>query len=157
MENRGKATGLVAAAGAIIASLDRLPMWVPELLFRVALALVFWRSGQTKLASWPTTLALFADEYRVPVIPPELAAYLATTVEIAGPIALLLGLGTRIAAAAMLAMTITIQLFVFPESYPVHLLWAGPLLYLIWRGPGLLSLDHLIRRRYLGARPAPRG
>lgn len=149
--------GLRAATASIVATLDRLPLWLPALLFRIALAMTFWRSGQSKLASWDTTLALFAAEYRVPLLPPELAAYLATGVEIAAPIALVLGLGTRIAAAAMLGMTIVIQLFVYPQSYPVHLLWAGPLVYLVWRGPGLLSLDHLIRRRWLEAPPTSQG
>ncbi len=134
-------------AASILARLDRIPLWLPELLFRVALALVFWRSARAKLASWDMTLALFADEYRVPLLPPELAAWLATGVEIAASMALVLGLGTRIAALALLIMTLVIQLFVYPQSYGVHLLWAGPLIYLILRGPGLLSVDRLIRRR----------
>jgi putative oxidoreductase len=134
-------------AGSIIRALERLPLWIPEIVFRVALAIVFWRSGQAKLASWDTTLLLFAEEYRVPLLPPALAAYLAAAVETAAPIALLLGLGTRIAVAAMLGMTFVIQFFVYPSSYPDHLLWAGPLLYLLFRGPGLVSLDHLIRKR----------
>jgi putative oxidoreductase len=142
-------TGLVGLAGSVIAGLDRLPIWVPELFFRAAMAVAFWRSGQTKLANWDLTLALFADEYKVPILPPELAADLAVAVEIGAPVALLLGLGTRAAAAAMLGMTVVIQLFVYPGSYPDHLLWAGPLLYLVWRGPGLLSLDHLLRRHVL--------
>lgn len=144
-------------AASTLARLDRLPLWLPELLFRVALALAFWRSARTKLASWDMTLALFADEYRVPLLPPGLAACLATGVEIAAPAALLLGFGTRIAALALLIMTLVIQLFVYPQSYAAHLLWAGPLLYLILRGPGLLSADHLIRRRCRPAPPAAQG
>lgn len=149
MNASARRTGLVGSTGSIIAALDRLPIWLPELFFRVGMATVFWRSGQAKLANWDTTLALFADEYGVPILPPEPAAYIAVAVEIGAPIALLLGLGARAAAAAMLGMTIAIQLFVYPGSYPDHLLWAGPLLYLLWRGPGLLSLDHLIRKRFL--------
>jgi putative oxidoreductase len=99
-------------------------------------------------------LQLFANEYRVPLLPPELAAYLATAVELTAPILLLLGFATRLAAAAMLGMTLVIQLFVYPENYPDHLLWAGPLLYLILRGPGAFSLDQLIRRR-LGPPASP--
>jgi putative oxidoreductase len=135
-------------AGAAVAALDRLPLLPAEISFRLAMAILFWRSGQAKLASWDTTVLLFQEEYRVPLLPPELAAMLATAVELAAPISLLLGLGTRVAALAMLGMTFVIQTFVYPESYPTHLLWAGPLLYLFLRGPGPLSLDHAIRRRF---------
>jgi putative oxidoreductase len=76
---------------------------------------------------------------------------MATTVELTAPILLWLGLATRLGAAAMLGMTLVIQIFVYPQSYPTHLLWAGPLLYLILRGPGVLSIDHLFRNRF--ARP----
>ncbi len=141
------ARGLSGAFLAAIARLERVPTAVPALVLRLGVALVFWRSGQTKLANWDLTVALFADEYRVPVLPPELAAYLASAIEIAAPIMLLLGLGTRLAAAAMLGMTLVIQVFVYPTIYPDHLLWAGPLLYLVLRGPGALSLDHALRRR----------
>jgi len=91
---------------------------------------------------------LFADIYQVPVLSPAVAAYLATCVEIGGAVLLVLGLATRLGAAAFLGMTLVIQLFVFPESYPDHLLWAGPLLYLLLRGPGAISVDHLIRRYF---------
>ena len=123
-------------------------MALPAFVLRLGVALAFWRSGNVKLASWNSTLQLFADEYRVPVLPPELAAYLAATVELTTPILLLLGLATRLGAAAMLGMTLVIQLFVYPENYPDHLLWAGPLVYLFLRGPGAISIDHLIRRRF---------
>jgi len=131
---------------AAIARLEAVPLAVPELVLRLGVPLAFWRSGNVKIASWNTTLQLFANEYRVPLLPPELAAWLATAVELTTPILLLLGLATRLGAAAMLDMTLVIQIFVYPENYPDHLLWAGPLLYLILRGPGALSIDHLIRR-----------
>ena len=135
-------------ARSVIDRLEQVPVALPALVLRLGVALAFWRSGNVKLASWNSTLQLFADEYRVPVLPPEIAAYLATTVELTTPILLLLGLATRLGAAAMLGMTLVIQLFVYPENYPDHLLWAGPLLYLILRGPGAISIDHLIRRRF---------
>jgi putative oxidoreductase len=141
--------GIAQLLGTVIAQLERVPMALPEIIFRVAPALVFWRSAQTKLANWDLTVALFQDEYKVPALPPELAAYLAVAVELAGPILLVLGLATRLGAAAMLGMTLVIQIFVYPQSYPDHLLWAGPLLYLLLRGPGVVSIDHLIRRRLL--------
>jgi putative oxidoreductase len=131
----------------VVALLERIPVAIPQLLFRFGVGLVFWRSAQSKLASWDTTLLLFCEEYKVPALAPELAAYLATAVELTAPILLALGLATRLGAAAMLAMVLVIQIFVYPQSYPDHLLWAGPLAYLIIRGPGTVSLDHLIRRR----------
>jgi putative oxidoreductase len=131
-----------------LALLERVPVAVAPLLMRFGMGLVFWRSAQTKLANWDTTLLLFREEYRVPVLPPELAAYLATAVELTAPVLLAFGLAARLGAGAMLGMTLVIQLFVYPQSYPDHLLWAGPLVYLVLRGPGTLSIDHLIRRRF---------
>jgi putative oxidoreductase len=140
--------GVAALPLRAVALLERVPVAIPQLLFRFGMGLVFWRSAQSKLASWDTTLLLFREEYKVPVLPPELAAYLATTVELTAPVLLALGLATRLGAAAMLGMALVIQLFVYPQSYPDHLLWAGPLLYLILRGPGVLSIDHLIRKHF---------
>jgi putative oxidoreductase len=142
----GRSAELPARA---LAFLERVPVAIPQLLFRSGMGLVFWRSAQSKLASWDTTILLFQEEYRVPLLPPEMAAYLATTVELTAPILLVLGLATRLGATAMLGMALVIQLLVYPQNYPDHLLWAGPLLYLILRGPGVLSLDHLIRKRFL--------
>ena len=139
---------------AVIRGLEAVPVAVPAFVLRLGVALAFWRSGNVKIASWDTTLLLFANEYHVPLLPPALAAYLATAVELTTPILLLLGLATRLGALAMLGMTLVIQLFVYPENYPDHLLWAGPLIYLILRGPGAFSIDHLIRRA-VGPPPAP--
>jgi len=150
MPERAGATGLAALVAAVIAALEKVPVAIPALVLRLGVALVFWRSGQTKLANWDLTVMLFAEEYKVPVLPPEIAAYLATAVELAAPIMLLVGLATRLGAAAMLGMTLVIQVFVYPTSYPDHLLWAGPLLYLVLRGPGAFSIDHLIRGRFIG-------
>ena len=142
------ATTSAMSSGGSAALLERIPVALPQLLFRFGVGLVFWRSAQSKLASWDTTLLLFREEYKVPVLPPEFTAYLATVVELTAPILLTLGLATRLGAAALLGMTLVIQIFVYPQSYPDHLLWAGPLLYLVIRGPGVVSLDHLIRRRF---------
>jgi putative oxidoreductase len=138
-----------AMPARIVRWFDRLPIAVAEIFLRAGPALVFWRSGQQKLASWDTTILLFKDEYKVPVLPPELAATMATGVELVAPVMLLLGFGARIAAATMLGMTIVIQSFVYPESYPSHILWAGPLLYILLRGPGVLSIDHAVRKRVM--------
>ena len=129
-----------------------------ELALRVGIAMVFFRSGETKVASggwwdvgswWSitdTTVLLFREEYKIPVLPPEVAAYLATTAEHVAPVLLVLGLGSRLSAAALLGMTIVIQIFVYPSHWHEHLLWAVPLAYVLVRGPGRLSIDHLIRR-----------
>jgi putative oxidoreductase len=139
----------VGAVRAIIFRLEQIPLALPELVLRLGVALVFWRSGLTKLPFGNiSTLALFQDEYRVPLLPPELAAYLATSIELIVPWLLLVGLGTRLGAAILLGQTLVIQLFVYPENYPDHLLWAGPLLYLLLRGPGNWSIDRLIRSAF---------
>lgn len=125
------------------------PEWPLALLLRLGVAVPFLLSGRTKveglLTITPSTRYLFAEEYRVPLLPPDLAATLATYAEHALPILLILGLLTRPAALGLLAMTLVIQLFVIPGGWPIHLLWAGPLVYLIARGPGSASLDRMLK------------
>jgi len=145
----GRSVGqrLVAAA---IGLLESVPLAVPALVLRVGVALVFWRSGLTKLPFGnDMTVLLFEEEYRVPILSPAVAAYLATSIELVVPWMLILGIGTRIGAAILLAETLVIQVFVYPQSYPDHLLWAGPLLYLLLRGAGTWSIDQLVRRRII--------
>jgi putative oxidoreductase len=129
-----------------VAVMDRFPLPVLQLMFRVAIAAVFWSSGLTKIASWDATVTLFRDEYLVPVLPPELAAMLGAAFELACPVFLVLGLATRLATLPLLGMTFVIQIFVYPEYWTQHLMWAAVLLFLATRGPGPLSLDHLIER-----------
>jgi putative oxidoreductase len=143
--------GAMALAAATIARLEAAPSWTYQAFFRLGLAFLFGYSGWNKLSRWDNTLTLFGDFYQVPLLPPEMAAVLATAVEVTVPLLFLLGLATRIAALATVGMTVVIQLFVIPEAYHVHALWLGPILYLLLRGPGVLSIDHLIRRRYLEA------
>jgi putative oxidoreductase len=139
-----------------IGLLDRVPYWLLALPLRVGAAAVFWNSAKTKLANWDTTLELFADEYQVPLLPPEIAAHLALGIELTIPVLLVLGLFTRAAALVLLAMTTVIEIFVYPLAWPTHIQWAAMLLVLVCRGPGKLSLDHLlwppIRARF-GAPP----
>lgn len=131
--------------------------WLPRLLppallllvARASIASVFWLSGRTKVSGLtvkPSTYELFRSEYALPLIPPELAAQLATGAEHLLPLLLVLGLFTRSAAAALLGMTAVIEIFVYPDAWPVHLSWAGLLLPLIAHGGGAWSLDHLWRR-----------
>jgi len=135
----------------LVRQLDAVPYAALAIPLRLAVAWVFWSSALTHLASWETTLFLFADEYRVPLVPPEVAAWLGVALEVAAPITLLLGLGTRFAAAALLGMTAVIEVFVYPQAWPTHLQWAAMLLVLLCRGPGALSLDACLAHRFMRA------
>ena len=149
----------------LIAVFDSIPHSAIALLARFAIAMTFWTSGQTKIEGlvldpiggtvalgWPrlseNAVELFRSEYALPLIAPELAASLAATAEHLLPLLLLLGLATRLSAFALLGMTLVIQVFVYPLAWPTHALWAAALLYLMARGPGAASLDHLLARRF---------
>ena len=126
---------------------------VPEALIalaaRIDVGAIFFISGRTKVEGWlsvsENAVALFEDEYKVPLIPAELAAHLAAYAEHLLPLLLILGLATRLSALGLLGMTAVIQVFVYPSAWPTHLTWAMPLLYLVGRGAGPLSLDRLLR------------
>lgn len=135
---------------AAVTLLGRFPMALIQLAARLAIAGVFWRSGQAKIASWEFTVQLFRDEYQVPLLSPTVAATLATTFELACPVLLALGLATRLGTLPLLGMTMVIQLFVYPQSWPEHLTWAALLLLILTRGPGPISLDHLVARYVFG-------
>lgn len=143
-----------AGLAAAIALLERVPMAVLQLLFRLSIAAVFWNSGLTKIASWQSTIVLFRDEYRVPVLPPEIAASLAAAVELTCPVLLVLGLMTRLATLPMLGMTFVIEAFVYPEDWVEHLIWASLLLFILTRGPGPIALDRWLAPLVLGRRGA---
>ncbi|RSU61226.1 DoxX family protein [Sphingomonas koreensis] len=121
------------------------------LIARLGIAAVFFLSGRTKVEGLLTltdsTYALFESEYALPLIPPNVAAVAATWSEHLFPVLLVLGLGTRISALALLVMTATIQIFVYPDAWPTHLSWAAILLPLVARGGGTLSIDALFARR----------
>lgn len=131
-------------------ALGRVPLSIIELAVRVGVASVFFKSGLTKIASWEPTVALFELEYHVPLLPPELAAMLATATELACPVLIAFGLGARLGAAALLGMTAVIQIFVYPGNWSEHLLWASILAYVLTRGAGKISFDRLIALRFLG-------
>jgi putative oxidoreductase len=124
----------------------RFPVAVVELMMRAGVAAVFFKSGLTKIASWDATLALFENEYAVPLLPADIAAYVAAAVELSAPVVLLFGLAARFGAAALLGMTFVIQVFVYPENWAEHLLWASILTYVVTRGAGALSLDAGVAR-----------
>ena len=121
------------------------------LIARVAIGAIFFLSGRTKVEGWLTVTegaySLFREEYKLPLIPVEIAAHAAAWAEHLFPLLLVLGLFTRLSALALLGMTLVIQLFVYPDAWPTHLSWAGLLLYLVGRGAGTLSLDRLLRIR----------
>ena len=127
-----------------------LPMSLLLLIQRLGIAAVFFLSGRTKvdgvLTLTDSTFELFRTDYALPLLPPITAAYMATYAEHFFPILLVLGLGTRYAAAALFCMTMVIEIFVYPDAWPTHLSWAGLLLPLIAKGGGALSLDRLIDR-----------
>src|SRR5438034_5003226 len=125
---------------------ERIPYSLLALVSRFAVASIFWRSGQTKvhgLSIREETFVLFREEYRVPLLPPDIAAYVTTVAEHLFPVLLIIGFASRLSALGLLAMTTVIQLFVYPSGWPQHILWIGLLLPIIARGPGVLSLDHL--------------
>jgi putative oxidoreductase len=140
------ATGPIALWNRIATLLDG---WVGHQLIalssRIAIAAIFFYSARTKVDGLLTikdsTFTLFAEEYKVPLLPPEFAAHMATYAEHLFPLLLIIGLGTRLSALSLLGMTAVIQIFVYPDAWPTHLTWAVPMLYLIGRGGGGLSLD----------------
>lgn len=146
-------------ANRMVRGYERIPHAAVAALARFGIAAVFWLSGQTKVEGlaldlvggqvrlgWPrlsaSAVALFEDEYRLPLIAPEVAAPLAAFAEHLFPALLLLGLATRLSALALLAMTLVIQVLVYPGAYATHGTWAALLLFLAARGPGAVSLDH---------------
>jgi putative oxidoreductase len=124
--------------------LERFPLSVIQLAMRVAVGAVFFRSGLLKVDSWQFTLQLFRDEYQVPLLDAVLAAQITTALELAVPPLLFVGLATRLATLPLLGMIAVIQLFIYPNAWSEHLLWASILVFLLTRGAGALSLDHLI-------------
>lgn len=145
------AHSLTRRAFAGIALLERIPHDLIALVARLSIAGVFWQSGQTKLDGWrvsDSAIYLFENEYRLPLLDPWLAAHLATVAEHLFPALLVIGLMSRLSALALLAMTLVIEIFVYPDAWPTHGTWAACLLIVIARGPGRLSLDQLIARHF---------
>lgn len=147
----GAATGIAALVQRIFSVFECLPYWFLALLARVSIAGVFIKSGQTKIEGWhikDTAILLFQEEYKLPVVDPVIAAHLAAFAEHFFPVLLILGLATRFSALALLIMTLIIQIFVYPHAWQTHGTWAVCFLMLMARGPGPVSLDHLIKRRF---------
>ena len=131
-----RATGLLAT----------FPLALILLIGRISVASVFMKSGITKIQSWDVAVQLFEQEYQLPLLPPELAATLATTFELGCSALLIAGLFTRLATLPLIGMTFVIEVFVYPDAWTDHLMWFTLLLLILTRGPGPLSLDHVLGR-----------
>jgi putative oxidoreductase len=138
------AAGRRARLAAGLERLGRVPLSLHLLLFRLAVASVFFTAGWSKWAAWESTVGLFAEKYRVPVLHPVVAAALATTFELSCSTLLVAGLATRLATLPLLGILTVIQLFVYPRAWTEHLTLGAILLFLLTRGPGAISLDRLI-------------
>lgn len=151
----------MTAYRALTRRLDWFPPALLQLAMRLGIFFVFWRAGMLKAANMEQTVVLFRDEYlgvhdkepvpvffqellRIPQWPAEAMAWLATSVELGGPALILAGLGTRLAAGALIGMTLFIQFCVYWRDYPSHLLWLSILLFILVRGPGPWSLDRAL-------------
>lgn len=149
----------------VIHYFEKIPYSLIAFVARFSIAAVFWKSGQTKVEGFAvdlidgtfqlgiprladSTLPLFRSEYRLPLLSPEVAAHMAAFAEHFFPILILMGLATRFSALALLGMTLTIQLFVYPDAYPTHGTWMALLLMLMAKGPGRLSIDHWIAKHF---------
>ena len=124
---------------------------VIDLAIRIYVGKVFFMSGLTKIASWGGTLALFEYEYAVPLLSPAVAAWLGTAAELSLPVLLVLGLATRPAVFALFIFNI-VAVISYPDISEVgvkdHVFWGFLMLVTLFHGPGALSIDYLIRRRF---------
>jgi putative oxidoreductase len=136
-----------AVIGQINRVFARIPSDLVLLALRVFPALVFWQSGRTKVEGFQirdTTWFLFENEFALPLIPPQVAAVLATAAEHLLPVLMILGLMTRLSALGLLTMTAVIQIFVYPDAWVTHGLWGAGLLAVVAAGPGRFSLDQML-------------
>ena len=140
--------GVAVRIAHLVRVFERVPYSLLAIPLRLAVATVFWNSGTTKLADWNATLQLFEDEYKVPLLPPDIAAYIGASIELSTPILLVVGFMTRPAAFVLLGMTTIIEVFVYPQAWPTHIQWAAMLLVMLCRGAGTLSVDHWLWRRF---------
>jgi len=156
--------GITARLQAMYGLMARIPNTLVAFIARFSIAAVFWSSGQTKVEGFvfnfvsgeyafgfprlsENAVALFQDEYKLPLLAPHVAAGMAAVAEHMLPVLLLLGLATRLSALGLLGMTAVIQVFVYPGAYPTHGTWAAVLLYLMVHGPGRISVDHWLANR----------
>ena len=145
---------MTTIASNISAKLRAIPDGFLVLLSRLSMAAFFIRAGQTKVTMLDgggfelssSAVYLFQEEYKLPLLSPETAAWLAIGAEHLFPVLLIIGLATRLSALALLAMAVVIQVFVYPGSWPDHLMWAVMLTFIAARGPGPFALDSVLCR-----------
>lgn len=138
---------MISKLRRVVALLEAIPHDLIAVVARISIGTVFWRSAMTKidgLSLKPGTFFLFENDYRLPLLPPDVAAYLATATELTMPLLLWSGLLTRFAATVLLIMTLVIEIFVYPNAFDTHGVWAVTLLYLMKYGSGRFSLDHVV-------------
>ena len=143
--------GLPQRVHGLLQRLNCIPHDLIALIARLSIGAVFWQSGQTKVDGWQVTdnaVYLFQTEYRLPLIDPWYAAHIAAFSEHFFPVLLFVGLASRLSALALLGMTLVIEIFVYPDAWPTHGTWAVCFLVIIARGPGRLSIDHVLARRF---------
>ena len=126
--------------------LERVPLSLIQLAMRIGVGAVFFKAGLLKYNSWEFTVKLFEDEYKVPLLDPTVAARIAMIQELTIPLLLFVGLATRVATVPLLGMIAVIQTFVYPNAWTEHLVWTSILVFLLTRGPGAISVDHLVGR-----------
>ena len=128
--------------------LGRFPLSILQLGLRVGVGMVFFNAGILKYKSFEFAVKLFEEEYKVPVLAPAVAARMAMINELTTSTLLFLGLATRLITLPLLGMISVIQIFVYPNAWPDHVLWGSALIFLLTRGPGKFSIDHLLERFY---------
>ena len=148
--SNGSRRSLEGLLQPILDLLGRFPLALLQLIFRFSTASVFFMSGHSKILSWQTTILLFANEYRVPVLSPELAASLSASFELGCSTLIFFGFLTRLATLPLLGMVAVIQTFVYPENWVEHLTWAAMLVFILTRGPGPISVDRLLKPLVFG-------
>jgi putative oxidoreductase len=143
----------IAALETVFGLLDRVPLSFLLLFARVATFSVFFRSGLVKLADWNATLQLFDNEYKVPVIPPHIAAYVSASMELGLSSLVLIGLATRFSVLGLLGMVSVIQIFVYPMAWPDHIQWLAFMIFIVCRGPGVVSVDYGLGKLFGNRKP----
>lgn len=143
---------LVSLVEWAVGLLSKFPHIILASLARFVVGLQFYKSGILKFDGWfnisDTTIYLFTEEFSGVPIPPVLGAHMAGYAEVTFGVFLLVGFASRFSALALLGLTAVIEIFVYPEAYILHGLWAVALLYVIKYGPCMISVDHFVKKMF---------